>query len=67
MPGMSGRKLADQVRRERPTVRVMYMSGYTTDEVLREGVLADQVVFLQKPFTPDHLSTRLVELLGSKA
>ena len=64
MPGMSGRKLADKVRADRPTVRIVYMSGYTADEVLREGVLADQVEFLQKPFTPDHLTKRLIGVLG---
>jgi two-component system cell cycle sensor histidine kinase/response regulator CckA len=63
MPGMSGRKLADRVRMDRPAVQVVFMSGYTADEVLREGVLADQVEFLQKPFTPDHLITRLIGVL----
>ncbi len=63
MPGMSGRMLADRVRLERPTVKVIFMSGYTGDEVLREGVLADQVEFLQKPFTPDHLTNRLLAVL----
>ena len=64
MPGMSGRLLADQVRAQWPTVRVMFMSGYTADEVLRQGVLEDQVEFLQKPFTPDHLTMRLLRVLG---
>jgi signal transduction histidine kinase/CheY-like chemotaxis protein len=63
MPGMSGRVLADRVRVDRPAVEVVFMSGYTADVVLREGVLEDQVEFLQKPFTPDHLSNRLVGVL----
>ena len=63
MPGMSGRMLADRVRVDWPTLQVVFMSGYTADEVLREGVLADQVEFLQKPFTPDHLTKRLIGIL----
>jgi signal transduction histidine kinase/ActR/RegA family two-component response regulator len=64
MPGMSGRELADRVRADRPGIRIIFMSGYTADEVLRQGVLEDQVEFIQKPFTPDHLTTRLLRVLG---
>jgi signal transduction histidine kinase/ActR/RegA family two-component response regulator len=67
MPGMNGRLLADRVRIERPTVQVVFMSGYTADEVLREGVLEDQVEFLQKPFTPDYLTNRLIGVLKRSA
>ena len=56
MPGMSGPVLAERVRELRPGIRVVFMSGYTADEVLRQGVLEEQVEFLQKPFTPDHLT-----------
>jgi two-component system, cell cycle sensor histidine kinase and response regulator CckA len=66
MPGMNGRILAERVQVERPTVQVVFMSGYTADEVLREGVLADQVEFLQKPFTPDHLTNRLLGILEQR-
>ncbi len=64
MPGMSGRVLADRVRALCPDVRVVYMSGYTADEVLRQGVFEEEVEFLQKPFTPDSLTTRLLRLLA---
>jgi signal transduction histidine kinase len=64
MPGMSGRELADKVRAERPGMRIVFMSGYAADDVLREGVLEDQVEFIQKPFTPDHLTERLMRVLG---
>jgi signal transduction histidine kinase len=67
MPGMNGRELADRVRARRPGVRVVYMSGYTPDEVVRQGVLEDQVAFLQKPFTPDHLTARLRLVLDPPA
>jgi CheY-like chemotaxis protein len=64
MPGMSGRELADKVRAERPGMRVVFMSGYTADEVIHEGVLEDQVEFLQKPFALEHLTERLMQVLG---
>lgn len=64
MPGMSGREAADTIRLLRPETRVLYMSGYTDDDILRHGVLRGRVAFLPKPFTPDVLLARVRELLG---
>jgi CheY-like chemotaxis protein len=55
MPGMGGRELADLVKARRPQLRVLYMSGYTNDEVVRHGVILARDAFLQKPFTPSGL------------
>ena len=63
MPGMTGRELADTVRARRPTTRVLYISGYTDDEVVRHGVVAARDAFMQKPFTPLGLLTRVRALL----
>jgi CheY-like chemotaxis protein len=52
MPGGSGRDLADALLGERPDLRVIFMSGYTSDVVLRRGVVEDSVGFLPKPFSP---------------
>jgi PAS domain S-box-containing protein len=52
MPGMGGRELADLVKARRPELKVLYMSGYTNDEVVRHGVILARDTFLQKPFTP---------------
>jgi PAS domain S-box-containing protein len=52
MPGMSGRELADAVRATAPGVRVLYVSGYTDDAIVRHGVREGADAFLQKPFTP---------------
>lgn len=63
MPGMSGRELAEQLTRARPTLKVLYTSGYTDDAVLRHGVLADGQAFLQKPFDRECLGRKLRTLL----
>lgn len=47
---MNGIELAEAARRQRTDLRVLYMSGYTEDEILRRGHLADRAGFLQKPF-----------------
>jgi PAS domain S-box-containing protein len=52
MPNMSGRELADAARARLPGLRVMYVSGYTDDAVVRHGVREATDAFLQKPFTP---------------
>ncbi len=59
MPGMSGREAADAICALRPDTRVLYMSGYTDDDILR------LVAFLPKPFTPDVLLARVQELLDA--
>ena len=50
MAGMNGRTLADAIRARFPGTRVLYLSGYTDDAILRRGVMASEVNFLQKPF-----------------
>jgi PAS domain S-box-containing protein len=56
MPRLSGRKLAEHVTRDHPGVRVLYISGYTDDAVLRHGVLEANTPFLQKPFSAQALA-----------
>jgi hypothetical protein len=55
MPGMSGPDLVKVVRAARPSVRVLFMSGYTNDAIGRQGVLDPGVHLLQKPFTTEAL------------
>lgn len=59
MPGMNGRQLFDALEERRPGLKVLYMSGYTDDLVLRAGVRSDGVPFLPKPFTSALLAERV--------
>ena len=67
MPHMSGPELVTQVGKRHPEMRVLYMSGYTDDAVLRHGLLDASMSFLQKPFTPVMLVRRARETLDRTA
>ncbi len=63
MPGMSGPELAELVAAEQPGLKVIFMSGYTTESMEQHGVLESGRAFLQKPFTPQALSYLLRQVL----
>jgi len=67
MPCLGGRELAARVAERRPGVKVLYLSGYTPDAVLRDGVGAAAVAFLQKPFTLGALAAKVREVLDAPA
>jgi two-component system, cell cycle sensor histidine kinase and response regulator CckA len=67
MPGMSGRELVERVAVLRPTMKVLYLSGYTDDAVVRHGVLQAGIAFLQKPFAADTLVRKVREVIDGKA
>ncbi len=59
MLGMSGRELAERLESIHPEAKVLFMSGYTDDAILRHGVLGAGTAFLQKPFTPETLAAKV--------
>ena len=63
MPGIDGRQLAEAARRELPALRVLYMSGYTDDAVVRHGVMQGAVNLIEKPFRIDVLATKVRQVL----
>jgi two-component system, cell cycle sensor histidine kinase and response regulator CckA len=64
MPGLSGREVAEQLRVKNPAMKVLFLSGYNEDEVIRRGGLQG-AAFLQKPFNSTALATKVREVLDS--
>jgi two-component system, cell cycle sensor histidine kinase and response regulator CckA len=67
MPGMSGRELSARLCASYPLTKVLYLSGYTEDAIVHEGVVDPDTAFLQKPFTLQMLSRKVREVLGERA
>ncbi len=66
LPGTSGRELATKLAEGCRDLRVLFMSGYTEDGVLRQGILDVGLNFLQKPFTPEKLAKRVRDVLDAE-
>jgi len=67
MPEMSGRELAETLRDRRPELKVLYISGYTDDEVLQRGGSGQDMAFVRKPFAAEELVRRVRGLLDGVA
>jgi two-component system, cell cycle sensor histidine kinase and response regulator CckA len=64
MPGISGRELADRISLIRPDIKILYMSGYTEQAVVHHGIMEEDTILLQKPFTLATLASKLREILA---
>jgi DNA-binding NarL/FixJ family response regulator len=62
---MSGRELAENVASVLPDARILYMSGFTDDAIVRHGMLDKDFPFIQKPFSPELLAAKTRELLDA--
>lgn len=66
MPDMNGPELAEKLRAKWPEIKVVFMSGYTDDIIVRQGVLEPGVILFDKPLMPDMLANRLREILDKE-
>jgi two-component system cell cycle sensor histidine kinase/response regulator CckA len=64
MPGINGRELAERLVARRSVMKVLYMSGYTDDAILRHGGLTDGTPVIEKPFTPEALRRKVYAVLN---
>lgn len=67
MPDMTGIELGRRLRLLRPDLRLLYMSGYTDDVIVRQGSLHPGAAYLEKPFTPEGLAAKIREVLEMPA
>jgi CheY-like chemotaxis protein len=67
MPGMNGRKLADEVARSRPEIKVLFTTGFTRNAVVHGGVLDAGVNFISKPFTIEQLAAKVSGVFAQPA
>jgi CheY-like chemotaxis protein len=67
MPQLSGRELGSRLAVLQPELPILYMSGYTGDDVIQRGLLEPGVPFQQKPFTPEGLGRKVREMLDGRS
>ena len=67
MPAMSGGELADQLAKQRPRIKVLFMSGHTDDVIMHHGVLKKGTEIVQKPFSPETLASKVQQMLAAPA
>jgi CheY-like chemotaxis protein len=65
MPNLGGRDLADVFAKTYPNTKVLFMSGYTDDAIVRHGILQEDIAYLQKPFTPESLARKVRAVLDA--
>ena len=63
MPGMSGKELTEKIEAVRPGMRVLFMSGYTSNVIAHRGVLDEGVNFIQKPFSIGDLARKIHSII----
>jgi DNA-binding NtrC family response regulator len=64
MPGMSGKEMMERIELIRPGIKVLYMSGYSSDIISQRGVLEADMHFIQKPFDMKALNAKINDVLA---
>ncbi len=67
MPGLNGRKLAQEAKLRRPELKILYMTGYSRNAVVHQGRLDEGVELLEKPVSQAKLALRVRELLDRRS
>jgi CheY-like chemotaxis protein len=67
MPTLGGRGMVEELHEMSPDIRVLFMSGYTDNEILRRGIRTSETDFLQKPFTAESLCAAVRSVLAKPA
>lgn len=67
LPGRNGREVYERLAESRPSLEVLYMSGYAGDAIAHRGIVAPDTAFVQKPFTQEELTRKVGEVLDAKA
>jgi two-component system cell cycle sensor histidine kinase/response regulator CckA len=65
MPGLSSQAVTEQLSQKQPGLKLLFMSGYTDEMIARQGILASEVPFLPKPFSPTVLARKVREVLDA--
>ncbi|HLM61287.1 MAG TPA: response regulator, partial [Pyrinomonadaceae bacterium] len=65
MPEIGGRELSEILKSKLPDLRVLFTSGYTDDAIVRHGVIEINSNFIQKPFSPEMLASKVREILDN--
>ena len=66
LPGLNGRELADRLRKKLPAMKVLFISGYTDDIILRYGIETKRVEFLEKPFSKESLLRKVAFIMNGR-
>jgi two-component system cell cycle sensor histidine kinase/response regulator CckA len=63
MPEMNGKELADTLKQMRPDIKVIFMSGYTDNVIIQEGIMESGLMLINKPLIPNILARKVREVL----
>jgi len=67
MPEMNGRELSNELIKQYPDLRVLYMSGYTVNVIIHRGVLDEGINYIAKPFSLDDFARKVREVLNTQS